>query len=108
MKYIKTYEEIVSDKEIEDEFNNFTITEIKVEKIHDDGGASGYIEIYYTSEDRFVVDNWIKYRSQLNNNNPRYGFDHWFPEKVSNELEKVIEKEIKKEKLRRDAEKYNL
>jgi len=103
----------LSDEEIESQFDNFTISEIKVEKIHDDSGASGFIEIYYPSSNEYVVDNWIKYRSQFphlnrNTNDAKIAFDHWFPEKMSNKLKKIIEKEIKKEKIRRDSEKYNL
>ena len=110
MKYIKTFETIrsrtdlpahnkyVSDEEIESEYNNFKITKVKVEKLFDDGGATGCVEF-----DEIAVDNWIKYDS-----GPRIAFEHWYPSEMNDRLKNLIEKEIKEEKLRRDAEKYNL
>jgi hypothetical protein len=99
MKYIKTYEDrYLTDDEIESSYDDVLITKIMVEKIFDDGGASGTIEF-----DDYSADNWIKYDS-----GPKIAFDKWYPEKKNIEIKAKIEKEIKKEKLRRDAEKYNL
>lgn len=99
MRYIKTYEErYLSDEEIEAHYDDRWITKITVEKIFDDGGASGTIEF-----DDYCVDNWIKYDS-----GPKIAFDKWYPEKNNIQIKAKIEKEIKKEKLKRDVDKYNL
>jgi len=93
----------LSDEDIVAGYDNFTISDIKVERFFDDGGASGYIEIYYPVSNDFKIDNWLKYDS-----GPRIAFDYWYPEKINIKLKKIIEKFIKKEKLRIDTEKYNL
>ncbi len=101
MKHVKEYENY--DSEL---YPQFTIVEIKVDKLFDDGGASGYIEIAYIDEDDgqvFKVDNWIKYDS-----GPKIAFDHYYPEKINKKMKKYIEKWINKERLKRDTEKYNL
>jgi hypothetical protein len=104
MKYIKTYEntKYLSDEEIESSYDDFIITEFGVDRIFDDGGATGHIEIR-CNDDLNIYDNWIKYDS-----GPRIAFDNWYPDKIVNKLKKYIEKGIKKEILKRNIKKYNL
>jgi len=102
MKYLKKYETYISDEEIEAGYDQYKITFFKLDNLRDDGGASGGIEL--TDEDGMTTyDNWIKYDS-----GPVIAFDHWYPNKLNQKLKKYIEKKIKKERIKKDAEKYNL
>ena len=105
MKYIKTYEDrYLSDKEIESAYNNFTVTYFKVDNLFGDGGASGSIEIEFADSDgNTQFDNWIKYDA-----GEKIAFDHWYPSEVNIKLKEIINKGIKEEELRQEAEKYNL
>jgi len=104
MKYIKTYEKnYLSDDEIEEPYEGFVISDFKVDKLSDDGGASGFIEIYLPLENRFQLDYWIKY-----DQGPKIAFDKWYPENVSKKLIKAITKFIKEERLKQAMNKYNL
>lgn len=97
----------LSDEEIEAGYENYAITDFKVNNLFDDGGASGYIEILFDPDDdensHYKFDNWIKYDS-----GPRIAFDNWYPSRMNNELKEYIEKGIKEEKLKQDAKKYNM
>lgn len=111
MKNLKTFEKYKSDEDIESEYDNYKITEFTVDKIRDDGGASGWITIEFENdeedeEDDYTEtrsDHWIKYDS-----GPTIAFDNWYPSKMGQELRNYIEDGIKKEKIKLDAKKYNL
>ena len=105
MKYIKTYEHrYMSDEDIASQYDDYEITWFKLDNLRDDGGASGSIEITFKDEDmESKYDNWIKYDS-----GPVIAFDHWYPEKLNVELKKYIEKQIKKARIEKDADKYNI
>jgi hypothetical protein len=108
MKYIKEFEQYKSDEDIESEYDDIKIVGFTVTNIRDDGGASGWIDIEfpYDEENDYAEtrsDNWIKYDS-----GPTIAFDYWYPEKTNKILKEYIEEGIKKEKIRRDSEKYNL
>ena len=109
MKYLKTFEDrYLSDEDIEAGYNVYKIVGFSVDNFNDDGGASGWIDIEfpYDEENDYAEsksDNWIKYDS-----GPKIAFDNWYPEKMNNELKEYIEKGIKKEKIKRDSNKYNL
>jgi hypothetical protein len=111
MKYIKKYEEdrYLSDEEIESQYDNLKVTYFKVDKLYDDGGATGSIEVFFSYDNgdedgsKSVFDNWIKYDS-----GPKIAFDHWFPTEINIKLKDIINKGIKEEKFRQDAERYNL
>ena len=45
MKNLKTFEKYKSDDDIESEYDNYKITELTVDRLRDDGGASGWITI---------------------------------------------------------------
>lgn len=97
-------EKYLSDEEIESGYNNYVITYFSIDRIRDDGGASGWITIEYPSNDedynvKSKTDHWIKYDS-----GPKIAFDNWYPDQVNIELKKYIEDEIIKKK----AEKYNI
>jgi len=115
MKYLKTYEErYLSDDDIEEQFDDFTITNISVDNLSDDGGAGGWIDIEFPYEEDdyaesrsdappVIITHWIKYDS-----GPRIAFDNWYPEKMNIKLKAAIEKEIKEERIRQEAKKYNI
>lgn len=117
MKHLKTFEDrYLSDKEIEDKYDNYKITDFSVSKFFDDDdgnecytcGAVGWIDIEfdYDEENDYAEsksDNWIKY-----NSGSRIAFDHWYPPKMNQELKEYIENGIKIEAIKRKAEKYNL
>ena len=86
-------ERYVSDEEIESGYNNFKITEFSVDRIRDDGGASGWITIEFPqdedSDDYGVeekTDHWIKYDS-----GPTIAFDNWYPDNLNIKLKEYIE-----------------
>lgn len=108
---IKKYKEFesekyLSDEEIESGYNNYVITDFSIDRLFDDGGASGWITIEFPPNeecDDFGVesktDQWIKYDS-----GPKIAFDSWYPSNVSKKLKEYIEEGIIKKK----AEKYNI
>ena len=107
---LATYERYLNDDEIEAGYNNFVISEFSVDRIDDDGCASGWITVEFPpdedDEDPGVeskTDHWIRY-----NKGGNIAFDNWYPEKTSIALNKFIKKGIKKEKLKRVANQYNL
>ncbi len=90
-KYKIFEERYLSDEEIEAGYKNYKITEFSVDRIRDDGGASGSIEIFYIDEDadgggNTNFDSWIKYDS-----GPRIAFDSWYPDQLNIELKEYIE-----------------
>ena len=101
----------LTDDEIESKYDNFKITEFSVTNFNDEGGASGGIEIEFEDPDEedpdyrynTKYDNWIKYDS-----GPRIAFDYWYPSEMSQKLKEYIEKGIKEERIKREANKYNL
>ena len=108
MRYLRKYEDrYISDEEIEAGYTNYRINDFKVERIFDNGGASGYIEIFFDEDDevdfQIRFDNWIKY-----DNGPKVAFNHWYPEKFAKFLVRYINKGVKEAKIKKDAEKYNL
>jgi len=108
MKKFKEFinERYLTDEEIEEGYDDYKITEFKVYSFSEDGGASGMIAIEFSERedvDWYKVDNWIKYDS-----GPRIAFDNWYPSKMNQELKEYIEEGIKRERLKRDSEKYNL
>lgn len=103
-------ERYLSDDEIEAGYNNFVISEFSVDNIHDNGVVSGWITIEFPADEddeepgvESRTDHWIRYEKGGN-----IAFDSWYPEKTSQALNKFIKKGIKKEKLKRDAQKYNI
>lgn len=109
---IKTFkifesERYMSDEDIEAKYDNYKITEFLIVRLSDDGGASGWITIEFDEDDEEYAetktDNWIKYDS-----GPTIAFDHWYPAKMNIELKKFIESGIKKERLKKLTNKYNL
>ena len=99
MKYLKYFESLsdneryLSDEEIEAGYNNFKITEFSVDRILDDGGASGWITIEFPPDEddedpgvEETTDHWIKYDS-----GPVIAFDNWYPDEVTIKLKEYIE-----------------
>jgi len=106
MKYIKQYDNYTSDVDIEAQFEKYIIIEFRVDKLFDDGGASGLIVIEFnsdTDDESTNVDNWLKYDSS-----DKIVFDNWYPAGINSKLKKYIEHGIKEEKIKRESEKYNL
>lgn len=93
----------LSDEEIESGYDDFIILNCKVEKLFDDGGASGMIELEFPNSEDYKVDNWIKYDS-----GPKIAFDNWYPTSVNIKLKEHIEKCVKEERIKRESDKYNL
>jgi hypothetical protein len=101
-------ERYMSDDDIEASYANYKITEFSVDRLRDDGGASGWItiEFEYDEEDDYAetkTDNWIKYDS-----GPTIAFDNWYPSEMVAKLREYIEEGIKKERLNQSANKYNV
>jgi hypothetical protein len=97
-------ERYISDEDIEAGYDNYKITDFSVDRLWDDGGASGWITIEFEDEDAETkVDHWIKYDS-----GPTIAFDNWYPSEMGAKLRKYIEKGIKKERLNQTSNKYNL
>lgn len=110
-KKIATYESdrYLSDDEIKKDYEDYKITHSVVYNVRDDGGASGVIEIQFDDDNvEGKVVNWLKYSNDIDEQDGNIVFDYWYPEKMANQLKKFIRKEIKKEKIRREAEKYNI
>jgi hypothetical protein len=108
-QFLKLLENVyLSDKDIASQYDDFEVIDFMVSSIREDGGASGWIDINFNSSDEensyyTISDSWIKYDS-----GPRIAFDHWYPEEVNNKLKSYIERELKKEILKRETDKYNL
>lgn len=86
----------LSDAQIEKQYENFIVEEMKVEKCRYSDGFSGYICITFLKADHpdfdnYVCDNWIMYDF-----NGKIAFDNWYPTGVYLSLCKKIRDEIKK------------
>ena len=82
MKHLKTFEETVymSDEDIEARYDNFKITYFTVDKLLDDGGATGSIEIEFEDPDA-DDDSDYKYDTK---------YDSWIDKMSIPEVEYII------------------
>ena len=110
MKHLKTYEKHINIDDYDTNFINsndidnerFKITDITVKRLFDNGGASGYISIEY-EDGHELSDTWIKYDSE-----PKIAFDNYYSSRTNLILKQNIEKAIKKERVKQNADKYNI
>ena len=114
MRYIETKfrifeDKFLSDEDIENQYNNFNITHLKVDSISEDGCSSGSIEIEFGDTQDPVAcenkyDNWIRYSWDKD----RIAFDHWYPTEVSQKLKDAINTAIDEYIKNKDADKFGI
>lgn len=99
IKNVLNEEKYMSDEDIASQYENFKVTEIKVEPLRHSDGWSGGIEIEFPNADDIdfdsvVYDNFIAYDAK----GEKIAFDRWYPDEVYYQLTNIIRNEINKQR----------